>query len=217
MRANKQDLYFYRHAADDKVFDIFHTVNCQSTFVIFIIECRICRLQYVGKSETAFNLRLKNHRNHIERGINSCELSEHFLHNSRSHDFSKGVTITIIEQIKRSNMTIERKKEILRGREIFWQSQLNTLQPNGLAENTHDDHPLNILDPLRYLSIKQLKSPPASYVLACVVTVKFHGSHEQHFLHIRPSTLTRSKEQLHIVKAPMKRIFLFIYLFFTYF
>ena len=117
---------------DGKVFDIFHTVNCQSTFVIYIIECRICRLQYVGKSETAFNLRLNNHRNHIKKGVNSCELSEHFLHNSRSHDFGKDVTIAIIEQIKPSNMTIERKKEILRAREIFWQSRLNTLQPNGL-------------------------------------------------------------------------------------
>ncbi|CAH3128848.1 unnamed protein product, partial [Porites lobata] len=97
-----------------------------------IIECRICSLQYVGKSETAFNLRLNNHRNHIKKGVNSCELSEHFLHNSRSHDFGKDVTITIIEQIKRSNMTIERKKEILRTREIFSQSRLNTLQPNGL-------------------------------------------------------------------------------------
>ena len=46
--------------------------------------------------------------------------------------FGKDVTIAIIEQIKRSNMTIERKKEILRAKEIFWQSQLNTLQPNGL-------------------------------------------------------------------------------------
>ena len=46
-------------------------------------------MQYVGKSETAFNLRLNNHRNHIKRGVNSCELSEHFLHNSRCHDFSK--------------------------------------------------------------------------------------------------------------------------------
>ena len=79
---------------DGKVFDIFHTVNCQSTFVIYIIECRICRLQYVGKSETAFNLRLNNHRNHIKRGVNSCELSEHFLHNSRSHDFGKSNGVT---------------------------------------------------------------------------------------------------------------------------
>ena len=117
---------------DGKVFDIFHKVNCQSTFVIYTIECRICRLQYVGKSETAFNLRLNNHRNHIKRGVNSCELSEHFLHNSRSHDFGEDVTITIIEQIEQSNMTIERNKEILRARKIFWQSRLKTLQPNGL-------------------------------------------------------------------------------------
>ena len=87
---------------------------------------------HIGKSETAFNLRFNNHRNHIKRGIISCKLSGHFLHNSRSHDFSKDVTITIIEQIKPSNMTIEQKKEILRGREIFWQSRLNALQPNGL-------------------------------------------------------------------------------------
>ena len=119
---------------DGKVFDIFHTVNCQSTFVIYIIECRICRLQYVGKSETAFNLRLNNHRNHIKRGVYFCELSEHFLHNSRSHDFGKDVTITIIEQIKRRNMTIEQKNEIPQAREICWQSRLNTLQPNGLTK-----------------------------------------------------------------------------------
>ena len=92
---------------DGKAFDVFHTVNCQSTFLIYIIECRICRLQYVGKSETAFNLPLDNHRNHIKRGVNSCELSEHFLHNSKSHDFGKDVTIIIIEQIKFRSVLIQ--------------------------------------------------------------------------------------------------------------
>ena len=48
----------------DRTFDILHTENCQSAFVIYIIECRICKVQYVGKSETAFNLRLNNSRNH---------------------------------------------------------------------------------------------------------------------------------------------------------
>ena len=52
---------------------------------------------------------------------------------SRSHEFGKGVTmITIIEQIKRINMTIERRKEILRARERLWQGRLNTVLPNGL-------------------------------------------------------------------------------------
>lgn len=117
---------------DSRVFDIFHTVNCQSTWVIYIIECKICKLQYVGKSETGFNLRLNNHRNHIKKGVSSCELTEHFLHNTRTHNFDNDAIITIIEQIKQNNMAIERKKEILRTREIFWQRTLKTLQPNGL-------------------------------------------------------------------------------------
>ena len=130
IRVNKTSTF--TGTQDSKVFDIFHTVNCQSTFVIYIIECKICKLQYVGKSETAFNLRLNNHRNHIKRGVSSCELTEHFLQNTRSHNFDNDVIITIIEQIKRSEMDIERKKEIPRTREIFWQRRLNTLQPNGL-------------------------------------------------------------------------------------
>ena len=45
-------------------------------------------------------------------------------------DLDNDVTITIIEQIKRSDMAIKWKKEILRTREIFWQSGLDTLRPN---------------------------------------------------------------------------------------
>ena len=44
---------------DGKVFDIFHTVNCQSTRVIYRIECKICKLQYVGQSETITEIILK--------------------------------------------------------------------------------------------------------------------------------------------------------------
>ena len=116
----------------DRSFDILHTVNCQSAFVIYIIECRIRKLQYVGKSETAFNLRLNNHRNHIKRGFSGCELTEHFLHNSRTHNFDRDTKITVMEEIKRHEMHIERKKEILLVREVFWQKKVMTFQPNGL-------------------------------------------------------------------------------------
>ena len=53
---------------------------------MYVIECNICRLQFIGKSETGFNLHLNNHRNHIKKGVNSCELTEHFLHNIRSQN-----------------------------------------------------------------------------------------------------------------------------------
>ena len=69
-----------------KLYDIFHTMDCQSAWVIYVIECKICKLQYVGKSETGFKLRLNNHRNHIKSKLSSCELTEHFLHNTRTHN-----------------------------------------------------------------------------------------------------------------------------------
>ena len=43
-------------------------MDCQSSWIIYTIECNICKLQYIGKSETAFNLWLNNHRNYIKKG-----------------------------------------------------------------------------------------------------------------------------------------------------
>lgn len=121
---------------NNKTYTIFHTVDCQSSWIIYIIECNICKLQYIGKSETAFNLRLNNHRNHIKKGVSSCELTEHFLHNKRTHDFNNNVTITIIEQIRKDHLETDKKKEVLREREIFWQRTLNSFQPYGLNKRT---------------------------------------------------------------------------------
>ena len=70
--------------------------------------------------------------NHIEKASCSCEITEHFLLNPRTHNFHNDITITIIKQIKRTDMTVELKKELPRKGEIFWQSRLKTLQPIGL-------------------------------------------------------------------------------------
>ena len=119
---------------NNKIFKIFHSVNCQSSWVIYIIECNICNLQYIGKSKTAFNLHLNNHRNHIKKGISSCELTEHFLHHKRTYNFDNNVIITIIEQIRKDNISNQGKKDLLRRQEIFWQKKLNSMPPNGLNE-----------------------------------------------------------------------------------
>ena len=91
----------------------FYHISCSGLpFVmdICIIECNICKLQCIGKSETAFKLRLNNHINHIKKGVNSFELAEHVLHNTRTRDFDDNVTITIIEQIKKDRLETDRKK-----------------------------------------------------------------------------------------------------------
>ena len=78
---------------NNKTFAIFHSVNCQSSW--FTVH---------RQSETASNLRLNNHRNHIKRGISSCELTKHFLHNKRTHSFDNIASITITEQIRKGEI-----------------------------------------------------------------------------------------------------------------
>lgn len=129
---------------NNRTFKIFHSVNCQSSRVIYIIECNIRNLPYIGKNKTAFTLRLNNHRNHIKKEIISrCELTEHFLHNKRTHNFENNVIITIIKQIRKDNISNEQKKDLLRHREIFWQKKGNSMPPNGL--NKRIGEPFNIV------------------------------------------------------------------------
>ena len=120
----------------NREFKILHSLNCQSSWGIYVIKCQKCDLQYIGKSESNFNFRLNNHRNHIRAEVNSCELTEHFLQNKRSHSFERDVRITVIEQIRKRTMPIEQKKELLRTREKFWQTKQGSIQPKGLNRRT---------------------------------------------------------------------------------
>ena len=44
-----------------RTFKNFHKLNCKSSFVIYLMECTLRKIQYVGKAETPFNIRLNNH------------------------------------------------------------------------------------------------------------------------------------------------------------
>lgn len=71
----------------ERTFKIYHKLDCHSAWLIYMIKCKICKLLYIGKSEIKCNIRFNNHRSHIRNSLNSCELSEHFLYNRRTHDF----------------------------------------------------------------------------------------------------------------------------------
>lgn len=65
------------------------------------------------ESETNLNICLSNHRNHIKKTLNSCELiTEHFLTNKNFHEFERDTSIMAIEQIKSTTMDTEQKKEL---------------------------------------------------------------------------------------------------------
>ena len=92
----------------------------------------MCKIQYVGKSETSFNIRLSNHRKDIKKP-NAIEACKHF--NNNEHTFSKHGKFIIIEQLRNINTTpTETLKLRLKERENFWIKKLKTLTPQGLNQ-----------------------------------------------------------------------------------
>ena len=119
-----------------RTFNIFHKLPCKSQYVIYLMECILCKIQYVGKSETPFNLRLNNHRKDVynPKAIPACN---HFkIH---GHKFMKHAKFTPIEQLAEiSNVSKDTLRLRLKRREDFWIIKLETLAPKGLNQELNN-------------------------------------------------------------------------------
>ena len=121
----------FKSRATGKEFDIFHSVTCKSSWIIYLAECTKCSIQYCGKAETSLNIRFNNNHKWLKDRVLTCELVDHFTKH-RNHDFEKNLSITIIEQLKSSSLNTAQKKATLKKRAKFWQAKLKTLAPHGL-------------------------------------------------------------------------------------
>ena len=98
-------------------FKIFHRVNCRSKFVIYLLECILCKIQYVGKSEWPFNIRINKHRDDVLKhdAILACQQFK-----KCNHNFNEHARFIIIEQLKDQGRSPEIMRRILEDREDFW-------------------------------------------------------------------------------------------------
>ena len=116
----------------NEIFGIYHLLDCKSKYAIYLLECSICKIQYIGKSETPIHIRLNNHGKDIKdsSAIITCK---HF--NSPNNDFNTHRTFTILEQLRNiTASSTEILKERLKQRENFWIRKLKTLAPYGLNQ-----------------------------------------------------------------------------------
>ena len=74
-------------------FNIYH--KSKSKYIISLLECQLYKIQYVGKSETPFHVRLNNHRNDI-KNPHAIEACKHF--NNWNHVFHKHGKFMLLEQ-----------------------------------------------------------------------------------------------------------------------
>ena len=94
----------------------------------------------MGKTETAFNVRLNNHRSNAlhpkEDTIPACK---HF--NREGHNFNRDAKFIIIEQIRNIEGNEGQLKNTILARENFWIKKLQTLKPKGFNQE------LNLIAP----------------------------------------------------------------------
>ena len=117
-----------------ETYQIFHNVTCKSNTLIYLLQCRICKLQYVGKSEIPFNIPLNNHRKDTksQASILACK---HF--SEQNHKYQQHAEFNLIEQIKKQTIT-EETRALLTRRGNFWVLKLKTLYPDGLNQELNN-------------------------------------------------------------------------------
>ena len=113
-----------------RTFNIFFNLNCKSEYVIYLMECILCKIQYVGKAETAFNLRLNNHRKDTKKP-NSILACKHFQ--EKEHNFNKHAKFIIIDKLVNLHGSKEALRELL-VIENFCIQKLKALVPFGLNQ-----------------------------------------------------------------------------------
>ena len=52
------DTSTFRSYHTQQLYTIFHKLSCKSKFIIYLMECALCKVQYIGKAETTFNIKL---------------------------------------------------------------------------------------------------------------------------------------------------------------
>ena len=77
--------------------------------VIYLMEYTLCKRQYVGKAETAFNIQLNNHRNDIKNPHSKTILARiHFR--EKNHNFNEYAKFIVIDKLNNT----KKAREILR-------------------------------------------------------------------------------------------------------
>ena len=100
------------------------------------MECALCKIQYVGKAETAFNIRLNNHRKDVN---NPKSIPADFHFRKPGCSFNLHTKFTLIEQL--TNIHTAGKETLkfrLKSREDFWIQKLKTLTPKGLNQELNN-------------------------------------------------------------------------------
>ena len=79
-------------------YKIFHDCTCQGMNVLYLMECSLCGIQYVGKTQTTLERRINGHRSDVKCKRDPISADKHFR--LTGHDFDRDAKFTVIEQAR---------------------------------------------------------------------------------------------------------------------
>ena len=106
--------------------EILQEVNCKSKNVIYCIDCKKCKNQYIGETDRSLQDRFSEHRGYVTRKILTKSTGEHF--NTPGHKMAD-MQVTILEQIYNTD------PQFRKAREKMWIERFNT-KYKGLNKKT---------------------------------------------------------------------------------
>ena len=110
----------------NKEYKINYSFNCDSSNVVYLLECCICGVQYVGSTRTPFRIRFNNYKAcsrkfSLGASVPQAEFFRHFSGEGH-HGFLQDISVKIIDRLTGGD----------RIRESFWQYRLDSFTPKGL-------------------------------------------------------------------------------------
>ena len=114
-------------------YTINHRLDCNSRNVVYLMNCKVCGLQYVGSTTTKFRLRFNNHKSRLRahskmsaaRKESDDLVYKHF--HGHGHHGLQDISIQLIDKVN--------VKEDLIAKEGQWAYRLRSLKPDGLNES----------------------------------------------------------------------------------
>ncbi|XP_041453719.1 uncharacterized protein LOC121406911 [Lytechinus variegatus] len=98
-------------------------ITCTTTKVVYLITCRVCRVQYVGETKTTLKKRFYGHRSTVNTAKLDTPVGRHF--NLPNHSIAD-MMLQGIESLG------TRPDSVRTSREKLWMRRLRTIQPHGL-------------------------------------------------------------------------------------
>lgn len=117
-----------KSCSNQKEFSIPVFINCNTKFVVYVITCTSCQVQYVGRTTRRLRDRLHDHLYNTEKEI-LTNVSKHWVYTH--HKDTSSLTIQGIEKIITPVRGGDRF-QLLCKREVLWIFSLDTRIPRGL-------------------------------------------------------------------------------------